>query len=277
MLEQEREQQLEAEQVAPAASAEAAAEAAEEAARKEAQPQPSAEAVSEAAGEAARVEAVSEAAEEAARAEAVRADTTREAETAEAAPAAEAPGEGPRRKRVWYVLHTYSGYENKVKKALEKSARDAGMEKEIFQVIVPTEEEVEIKDGHKRTVERRVFPGYVLVEMLEFIENDPQSDEAWYLIRHTNGVTGFVGEGTRPTPLPPSDVDKIMGRMQQAQPKVKISFKVGNSVRITDGPFADFIGTVDELMVDKGKVRVLVNFFGRETPVELDFIQVEKQ
>ncbi len=185
--------------------------------------------------------------------------------------------EPPQRQRVWYVLHTYSGYENKVKKALEKEVRESGMEKEVFQVVVPTEEEVEIKDGHRRTVERRVFPGYVLVEMLEFIENDPQSDEAWYLIRHTNGVTGFVGEGLRPTPLTQSDVAKIMGRMQQAQPKVKINFKVGNNVRITDGPFADFIGTVDELMVDKGKVRVLVNFFGRETPVELDFIQVEKQ
>ena len=126
-----------------------------------------------------------------------------------------APADGqtdqPRRKPVWYVLHTYSGYENKVKKALEKAVHDAAMEKEIFRVIVPTEEEVEIKDGHKRTVERRVFPGYVLVEMLEFIENDPQSDEAWYLIRHTNGVTGFVGEGMRPTPLTQTDVDKIMG------------------------------------------------------------------
>ncbi|MEP7198508.1 MAG: transcription termination/antitermination protein NusG [Chloroflexota bacterium] len=184
----------------------------------------------------------------------------------------------PTRRRVWYVIHTYSGYENKVKKALEQRLADAAMQNDIFQVVVPTEEEVEIKDGHKRTVERRVFPGYVLIEMLEFADNDLRSDEAWYLIRQTNGVTSFVGEGTtRPTPLSASDVDKIMGRMQQAQPKVKIHFKVGNSVRITDGPFADFIGTVDELMVDKGKVRVLVNFFGRETPVELDFIQVEKQ
>ena len=184
----------------------------------------------------------------------------------------------PARRRVWYVIHTYSGYENKVKKALEQRLADAAMQNDIFQVVVPTEEEVEIKDGHKRTVERRVFPGYVLIEMLEFADNDMRSDEAWYLIRQTNGVTSFVGEGTtRPTPLSASDVDKIMGRMQQAQPKVKIHFKVGNNVRITDGPFADFIGTVDELMVDKGKVRVLVNFFGRETPVELDFIQVEKQ
>ena len=184
----------------------------------------------------------------------------------------------PTRRRVWYVIHTYSGYENKVKKALEQRVADAAMQNEIFQVVVPTEEEVEIKDGHKRTVEKRVFPGYVLVEMLEFADNDPRSDEAWYLIRQTNGVTSFVGEGTtHPTPLSPSDVDNIMGRMQQAQPKVKISFKVGSNVRITEGPFADFIGTVDELMVDKGKVRVLVNFFGRETPVELDFIQVERQ
>lgn len=201
-------------------------------------------------------------------------DTPAEGVDSGSAPAAAVEG----RRRVWYVIHTYSGYENKVKKALEQRLADAGMQNEIFQVVVPTEEEVEIKDGHKRTVERRVFPGYVLVEMLEFKENDIRSDEAWYLIRQTNGVTSFVGEeATRPTPLSASDVEKIMGRMQQAQPKVKINFKVGNNVRITDGPFADFIGTVDELMVDKGKVRVLVNFFGRETPVELDFIQVEKQ
>jgi len=201
-------------------------------------------------------------------------------EAAEAAqPAAEtAPADPNARPRVWYVIHTYSGYENKVKKALEQRLADAGMQQEILQVVVPTEEEVEIKDGHRRTVERRVFPGYVLVEMLQFKENDLRSDEAWYLIRQTNGVTSFVGEeASRPTPLSASDVAKIMGRMQQAQPKVKINFKVGNNVRITDGPFADFIGMVDELMVDKGKVRVLVNFFGRETPVELDFIQVEKQ
>lgn len=197
-------------------------------------------------------------------------------ESGEGTPNADAAVAG--RRRVWYVIHTYSGYENKVKKALEQRLADAGMQNEIFQVVVPTEEEVEIKDGRKRTVERRVFPGYVLVEMLEFKENDIRSDESWYLIRQTNGVTSFVGEeATRPTPLSPSDVEKILGRMQQAQPKVKINFKVGNNVRITDGPFADFIGTVDELMVDKGKVRVLVNFFGRETPVELDFIQVEKQ
>ncbi len=190
----------------------------------------------------------------------------------------ETPAEKPARRRVWYVIHTYSGYEVKVKKALEQRIAEQSMQKEIFQVVVPTEEEVEIKDGHKRTVERRVFPGYVLVEMLEFVDNDERSDEAWYLIRGTNGVTSFVGEGaTQPTPLSASDVEKIMGRMHQAQPKVKINFKVGNSVRITDGPFADFVGTVDALMVDKGKVRVLVNFFGRETPVELDFIQVEKQ
>ena len=201
------------------------------------------------------------------------------AEAAPAQPAAETAVADPNaRPRVWYVIHTDSGYENKVKKALEQRLVDAGMEQEIFKVVVPTEEEVEIKDGHRRTVERRVFPGYVLVEMLQFKENDIRSDEAWYLVRQTNGVTSFVGEeANRPTPLSQSDVAKIMGRMQQAQPKVKINFKVGNNVRITDGPFADFIGMVDELMVDKGKVRVLVNFFGRETPVELDFIQVEKQ
>jgi len=203
--------------------------------------------------------------------------TTEAAATPATTEAAATPATSDRR-RVWYVLHTYSGYEVKVKKSLEQRIAERQMQNEIFQVVVPTEEEVEIKDGHRRTVERRVFPGYVLVEMLEFKDNDERSDEAWYLIRQTNGVTSFVGEGaTEPTPLSSSDVEKIMGRMHAAQPKVKINFKVGHSVRITDGPFADFVGMVDELMVDKGKVRVLVNFFGRETPVELDFIQVEKQ
>ncbi|MBI1801944.1 MAG: transcription termination/antitermination factor NusG [Chloroflexi bacterium] len=197
---------------------------------------------------------------------------------AEPQPAAEAAAPAqPQRRRVWYVIHTYSGYENKVKKALEQRLNDAALQGEIFQVVVPTEEEVEIKEGRKRTVEKRVFPGYVLVEMLELIENDLHSDECWYLIRNTNGVTGFVSPDNRPIPLTASDVEKITNRMQRAQPKVKINFKVGNSVRITGGPFADFVGTVDELMVDKGKVRVLVNFFGRETPVELDFVEVEKQ
>src|ERR1700694_1830985 len=169
-----------------------------------------------------------------------------EAEAPETPPGVAAPAADPAaRPRVWYVIHTYSGYENKVKKALEQRLVDAGMQQEIFQVVVPTEEEVEIKDGHRRTVERRVFPGYVLVEMLQFKETDIRSEEAWYLIRQTNGVTSFVGEeATRPTPLSASDVAKIMGRMQQAQPKVKINFKVGNNVRITDGPFADFIGMV---------------------------------
>ena len=202
-------------------------------------------------------------------------DSSTEAKTLEQP--AGAPTTQADARRVWYVLHTYSGYENKVKKALEQHVADQHLQSEIFQVVVPTEEEVEIKDGHRRTVERRVFPGYVLIEMLELIENEPRSDERWHMIKGTNGVTGFVSSGARPTPLTPSDVEKILGRMHQAQPKIKINFKVGSQVRITEGPFADFIGTVDELMVDKGKVRVLVNFFGRETPVELDFIQVEKQ
>jgi len=204
--------------------------------------------------------------------------TSLEASPPAPAPSVEASPPTPvERKRVWYVLHTYSGYENKVKKALEQQVADNHLQSEIFQVVVPTEEEVEIKDGHRRTVERRVFPGYVIVEMLELIENDLRSDENWHLIKNTNGVTGFVSTDARPAPLSPADVEKILGRMQQASPRVKINFKVGNNVRITDGPFADFIGSVDELMLDKGKVRVLVNFFGRETPVELDFIQVEKQ
>jgi len=184
-------------------------------------------------------------------------------ETTEAAPVAPVP------ERAWYVVHSYSGYENKVKKTLESRIESMGMQDKIFQVVVPTEEEVEIKEGHKRTVERRVFPGYVLVEMI-------LTDESWHVVRNTPGVTGFVGLGNQPAPLRPEEVEKILKRAATKQPKVKVGFKVGQNVRIREGPFADFIGTVDELYLDKGKARVLVSFFGRETPLELDFMQVEK-
>ena len=178
-------------------------------------------------------------------------------------------GDGTGAERSWYVVHTYSGYENKVKKNLEHRIESMGMQDQIFQVIVPTEEEVEIKDGHRRTVRRRVFPGYVLVEMV-------LTDDSWYVVRNTPGVTGFVGSGNKPSALNQEEVDKIFKRMEVEAPKIKVSFREGQTVRIIDGPFVDFMGTVDEVDPEKGKVRVLVSFFGRETPVELDFLQVSE-
>lgn len=169
----------------------------------------------------------------------------------------------------WYVIHSYSGYENKVQQNLYHRIESMGMQDKIFQVVVPTEEEVELKDGQRRIIERRVFPGYVLVEMV-------LDEDSWYVVRNTPNVTGFVGSGNKPTPLRQEEVDKILKRMEAEAPKVKISFKVGQKVRIVEGPFEDFMGTVDEIDIDRARVRVLVNFFGRETPIELDFLQVER-
>ncbi len=181
------------------------------------------------------------------------------------------PGEPatPTSERAWYVVHCYSGYENKVRHAIEQRIETMGMRDKIFDVIVPTEEEIEVKDGKRRTVERRVFPGYILVEM-------KMDEDSWYVVRNTPGVTGFVGMGNEPTPLRPEEVKQIMDRMSEEAPKVKVTFKVGQKVRIVDGPFNDFIGTVAGIDPDKSKVRVMVNFFGRDTPVELDFLEVEK-
>jgi transcriptional antiterminator NusG len=171
--------------------------------------------------------------------------------------------------RNWYVIHSYSGYEHKVRKNLEHRIESLGMQDKIFDVVVPTEEEIELKDGQRRTVERRIFPGYILVEML-------MDEDSWYVVRNTPGVTGFVGSIRRPTPLRKRDVDKILKRMRAETPRVKVTFQPGQKVRICDGPFEDFVGSVDDIYPDKGKVRILVSFFGRETPVELDFLQVEK-
>jgi transcriptional antiterminator NusG len=169
----------------------------------------------------------------------------------------------------WYVIHTYAGYENKVKQNLEHRIESMGMLDQIFQVVVPVEEEVDIKDGQRRIVERKIFPGYVLVRMI-------LSEESWGVVRNTPAVTGFVGSGTQPTPLRPEDVDKILRRMEADEPTIRVTFRQGQNVRIVDGPFTDFHGIVDEIDMDRGKVRLMVNFFGRETPVELDFLQVEK-
>lgn len=172
----------------------------------------------------------------------------------------------------WYVIHTYSGYENKVKMNLEKRVETMGMEDKIFRVIVPEDEHTEIKDGKKKTSTKKVFPGYVLAEMI-------MTDDSWYVVRNTPGVTGFVGssgQGTKPTPLLPHEVDSVLERMGMTESTVKIDFELKENVRVIDGPFAEFTGTVEHIDLDKQKIKVHVNMFGRETPVELEFSQIEK-
>lgn len=169
----------------------------------------------------------------------------------------------------WYVIHTYSGYENKVKTNLEHRIESMGAEDQVFKVIIPTEDEIEIRDGQRRTVQKKVFPGYVLVQML-------LTDHSWHVVRNTPGVTGFVGSGSKPTPLVEEEVRQILRAMKREAPKVKVRFSRGERVKVVDGPFTDFIGIVDDINPEKGKVRVLVSFFGRETPVELDFLQVAR-
>jgi len=171
--------------------------------------------------------------------------------------------------RAWYVVHCYSGYENKVRHNLEQRIETMGMKDRIFDIIVPTEEEIEVREGKRRTIERRVFPGYILVNMV-------MTEESWYVVRNTPGVTGFVGMGNTPTALRPEEVSQIIKRMEAEAPRIKVTFKSGERVRIVDGPFNDFRGTVAEIDMERAKVRVMVNFFGRDTPVELDFLQVEK-
>ena len=178
--------------------------------------------------------------------------------------------------RVWYVIHTYSGHENKVKTNLEHRITSMDAQDVIFQVVVPTEDEIEIRDGQRRTVARKIFPGYILVQMVELLEDDPDSTRSWFIVRNTPGVTGFVGSGTRPVPLEDEEVRRILSQMRVEQPRIKVGFELGQSVRIVDGPFLDFVGQVDDINLDRGKVKVLVSFFGRETPVELDFLQVER-
>ncbi|PSL41309.1 transcription antitermination protein nusG [Salsuginibacillus halophilus] len=172
----------------------------------------------------------------------------------------------------WYVVHTYSGYENKVKKNLDKRVESMGMTDKIFRVLVPVEDETEIKDGKAKTVTRKTFPGYVIVEMV-------MTDDSWYVVRNTPGVTGFIGSsgaGAKPTPLLPDEVDGILRQMGEDAPKAEVDFDIKEAVRVKEGPFADFTGTVEEIDVEKQKVKVHVNMFGRETPVELEFHQVEK-
>ena len=169
----------------------------------------------------------------------------------------------------WFVIHTYSGYEERVKKNLAQRIRFMDSEGEIAQVVIPTEDEIEVRAGQKRTVSKKILPGYVLIQM-------KMSDQSWRIVRNTPGVTGFVGSGDKPVPLQEGEVSQILRQMEAEAPKIKIGFREGQSVRVTDGPFVDFIGVVDSLNSEKGKVKVLLSLFGRETPVELDFLQVEK-
>ncbi|KAB2329205.1 transcription termination/antitermination protein NusG [Cytobacillus depressus] len=172
----------------------------------------------------------------------------------------------------WYVVHTYSGYENKVKANLEKRVESMGMQDKIFRVIVPEEEETDFKNGKKKVVKRKVFPGYVLVEIV-------MTDDSWYVVRNTPGVTGFVGSagsGSKPTPLLPEEVNVILKRMGVDEKRVDINFEIGEVVQVKEGPFANFTGSIEEIDKDKAKIKVLVNMFGRDTPVELDYSQIER-
>jgi transcriptional antiterminator NusG len=178
----------------------------------------------------------------------------------------------PKDDRNWFVVHTYSGYENKVKANLERRIHSMGMQDKIFRVLVPMEDEVEFKDGKRRITPKKVFPGYVLVEMI-------MDDQSWYVVRNTQGVTGFVGSpgpGEKPVPLQDKEVKTILKQMGIEAPKLKIDFKRGDRVKVTSGPFFDFTGIVDDITPEKERLRALISIFGRETPVELEFFQVEK-
>ncbi len=198
-------------------------------------------------------------------------ETGRPDQKVEVQPEAERPPAEGEPKAAWYVVHTYSGYENKVEANLRQRIKSMGMENKIFDIVIPTEEEVELREGQRRTVQRKIFPGYILVRMI-------LDDESWQVVRNTPGVTGFVGSGNRPVPLSDEEVKAILSRMRRAEEErpIRIGFKKGETVRIIDGPFADFTGVVDEIYPEKGKVRVLVSIFGRETPLELDLLQVER-
>jgi len=169
----------------------------------------------------------------------------------------------------WFVVHTYSGYEQRVKKNLEQRIKFMDTEGEISQIVIPTEEEIQVKNGQRHSVTKKILPGYVLVQM-------KMSDQSWNVVRNTPGVTGFVGSGNKPASLPEEEVNRILKQMSAEAPTVKVGFRKGQSVRVTDGPFIDFVGVVDDINEGKGKVKVLLFLFGRETPVELDFLQVEK-
>lgn len=169
----------------------------------------------------------------------------------------------------WYIVHTYAGHENKVARNLKQRLETMGFETRIFDIIVPTRTTIKVSGGKKEEVQEKIFPGYVLVKMI-------LDDESWLLVRTTQGVTAFIGAGNKPTPISEKEVEAIQQFMKQEEPLYKTAFVVGEAVKITDGPFADFLGTIDNIDETRGKLRVLVSIFGRETPVELDFLQVQK-
>ena len=169
----------------------------------------------------------------------------------------------------WFVVHTYSGYEERVKKNLERRIKSMDSGDEVYQVVIPTEEEIEVRSGQRRTITKKILPGYVLIQMR-------MTDQTWNIVRNTPGVTGFVSSGNKPVPLPDEELNQILKQMTDETPKVKVGFRKGQSIRVRDGPFIDFVGIVDDINTEKGKVKVLLTLFGRETPVELDFLQVEK-
>jgi len=169
----------------------------------------------------------------------------------------------------WYVLHTYSGYEDNVARNLKQRIESMGMEDKIFNVLVPKEKKIKIKNGRRKTVEERIFPGYVLVQMIV-------TDDSWYVVRNTPNVTGFIGSGTTPTPISETEIKTLQKRMGVSEPKYKIDVLVGDPVKIIDGPFKDFDGKVSDIDEEKGKIKVFISVFGRETPVELDFLQIKK-
>lgn len=169
----------------------------------------------------------------------------------------------------WYVIHTYSGYEDAVAKNLKQRIESLAMEGKIFNVIVPKEKKIKIKNGKRKTVEEKIYPGYVLVEMIV-------DDESWYVVRNTPRVTGFLGAGTTPIPVSKKDIDDLMRRMDAGEPEFKVDFAVGEAVKVMDGPFKGFEGRVSEIDQERGKIKVLVNMFGRDTPVELDSLQIKK-
>lgn len=169
----------------------------------------------------------------------------------------------------WYVIHTYSGYEDAVAKNLKQRIESLSMESKIFDVIVPKEKKIKIKNGKRKTIEEKIFPGYVLVQMVV-------DDESWYVVRNTPRVTGFLGAGTTPIPVSVADMDDLMKRMEMGEPEFTIDFEVGANVKVVDGPFKGFEGKVSEIDKERGKIKVLVNMFGRDTPVELDSLQIKK-
>ena len=171
--------------------------------------------------------------------------------------------------RRWYVLHTYSGYEENVKQNLEQRIESMDMEEKIFNILIPSEKKIKIKNGKRKIVEEKIFPGYVMVEMMV-------DDDSWYVVRNTPNVTGFIGTGTIPTPISDTEVKNLQKRMGVEEPKFKIDVSVNSPVKITDGPFKNLEGKVTDIDESKGKIKVLVSMFGRETPVELDFLQIKK-